>query len=67
VLSPPARSAGLDDPRLRSQIDATLRKRDEILGLATRWWAGAERAIGVRNALADLRQGLAIRSVTPEK
>jgi hypothetical protein len=36
--------------------------RQEILAFANRWWAGEERAIAVRKALAELKQGLAARS-----
>jgi hypothetical protein len=36
--------------------------RHEILALAGRWWAGAERAIALRKALGDLRHRLAARN-----
>jgi hypothetical protein len=36
--------------------------REEILAFANRWWAGEERAIAVRKALAELKQHLASRS-----
>jgi hypothetical protein len=32
--------------------------RQEIVGLATRWWNGEERAIAVKKLVADLRQTL---------
>ena len=38
--------------------------RQEILALATRWWAGAERAVGVRKALSGLQQRLAAPAPT---